>query len=235
MNEEIRIPLHFQEGVYSLDTLPTESDSNLTLRLESYDVVSYIVPGQGNEIRLYDLKKQDILNYLTITYRNNGELYCVELRDGEEVLLVYLHYLNVEDAKAEVLDFAEQSASLIAEELLRCHESVFRLFIEYFYDGESFDYAAKIATETDWKTLLTSVNKRADDPKFIQMLMNNSGNYPRENCIQCDRHTIKIMLQCAPCDLHDMVVNEMTERIRERVVPLLNKTDDFRFIVSEYD
>ena len=163
------------------------------------------------------------MNYLTATYRSSGELYCVELRNGEDVTLVYLHYLDAEDAKAEILDFAEQSAAMISDELLCCRDKVFRLFIEHFYDGESFDDAAKIATEEDRKTLLASAGDRAEDPKFLQMLINNSGNYPYDNRIPCDSHTIGIMLQCAPCALYEFVVNEMTKRIRERAVPYLIK------------
>ena len=235
MNEEIRIPLHFKEGVYPLSSLPAETEDDLVLCSDPSDILSYRVSKERNTVRLYSIPKQDILNYLTATYRSSGELYCVELRNGDDVLLVYLHFLDAEDAKAEVLDFAEQSASMIADELLCCREKVFRLFIENFYDGESFDYAAKIATESDRKTLIASAGDRADDPKFLRMLVNNSGNYPYDNRIPCDSHTIGIMLQCAPCPLYEFVVNEMTKRIRERVVPLLDKTDDFQFIASEYD
>ena len=235
MNEEIRIPLHFKEGVYPLSSLPDGTDDDLVLCPESFDILSYRVPKQKNTVRLYSIPKQDIMNYLTATYRSSGELYCVELRNGENVLLVYLHYLDAEDAKAEVLDFAEQSAAMISDELLSCREKVFRLFTEHFYDGESFDFAAKIATDEDRKALIASAGDRAKDPKFLQMLINNSGDYPYNNRIPCDSHTIGIMLQCAPCALYEFVVSEMTKRIRERVVPLLDKTDDFQFIASEYD
>ena len=207
--------------------------------MEPCNVLSYAVPGKGNVVRLYSLDKQDVLSHLTATYRDSGELYCVELRDGEDVLLVYLHCLDANDAKAEILDFAEQSAEQIAEVLLKSHEKVFRLFIEHFYDGESFDFAAKIATEADWQTVLDNAveraGDRANDPRFAQMLMNHSGNYPHKNRVPCDTHTIRIMLQCAPCDLYEFVVRKMTERIKARVIPQLNKTDDFQFIVSEYD
>ncbi|MCR4646956.1 MAG: hypothetical protein K5695_16380 [Oscillospiraceae bacterium] len=237
--DEIRIPFHYREGSYPQNALPTESDHFLTLRLEPCDILSYTVPGKGTTVRLYDLKKQAVLENLTATYRDTGELYCVELRKGEDVTLVYLHYLDENDARAEVLDFAEQSAAQIADALLQCHEKVFRLFIEYFYDGESFDYAAKIATEADRQTLLANVSERAkkrmNDPKFVQMLLNNSGDYPYENRVPCDTYTIGIMLQCAPCDLFGFVIQEMTERIKAQVVPQLNKSDDFRLIVSEYD
>ena len=43
------------------------------------------------------------------------------------------------------------------------------------------------------------------------------------------------MLQCAPCDLLNFVIQEMTERIKANVVPKLDKTDDFQFIMAEYD
>ena len=235
MNEEIRIPLRFRQGMYRLNELHTEDDNVLSLCFESYNILTYEVPNRGNKVRLYELEKHDVLAHLTATYRESGELYCVEMRDGEDVLLVYLHYLDENDAKAEVLDFAEQSAALITKELLERREKLFRLFIEWFYDGESFDYAVKPATEADKQALIESAGKRAEDPEFLRMLLNNSGDYPYENRIACDDHTIGIMLQCAPCPLFETVVSEMTERIRERALPLLDKTDDFQFIVSEYD
>jgi hypothetical protein len=237
--DEIRIPLHFREGMYHLNELPTESDDFLLLRLEPCEIVSYSVPGKSNVVRLYNLEEQFVLDHLTTTYRETGELYCVELRGDEDVALVYLHYLDENDAKAEVLDFAEQSAAQISEELLQCHDKVFRLFIEHFYDGESFDYAAKIVTDADRQALLANPGERAakrmSNPRFVQMLLNNSGNYPHEKRVPCDTHTIGIMLQCAPCDLLDYVIQEMTERIKAQVVPKLDKTDDFQFIMAEYD
>ena len=237
--DEIRITLHFREGMYSLNELPAESDDFLLLRLEPCEIVSYTVPKQNHVVRLYNIDKQDVQKYLTATYRETGELYCVELRRDEDVTLVYLHYRDENDARAEVLDFAEQSAAQIAEELLQCHDKVFRLFIELFYDGESFDYAAKIVTDADRQALLANPGERAakrmSNPRFVQMLLNNSGNYPHEKRVPCDTHTIGIMLQCAPCDLLNFVIQEMTERIKANVVPKLDKTDDFQFIMAEYD
>ena len=237
--DELRIPLHFRAGIYHLNELPAESNDFLLLRFEPCEIVSYTVPGKGTSVRLYNLKEQFVLEHLTATYRETGELYCVELRSDENVTLVYLHYLDENDAKYEVLDFAVQSAAQIAEELLQCLDKVFRLFIEHFYDGESFDYAAKIVTDADRQALLATPGERAakrmSDPRFVQMLLNNSGNYPHEKRVPCDTYTIGIMLQCAPCDLLDFVIQEMTERIKAQVVPKLNKTDDFQLIVSEYD
>ena len=94
---------------------------------------------------------------------------------------------------------------------------------------ESFDYAAKIVTDADRQALLANPGERAakrmSNPRFVQMLLNNSGNYPHEKRVPCDTHTIGIMLQCAPCDLLDYVIQEMTERIKAQVVPKLDKTD----------
>ena len=89
--DEIRIPLHFREGMYHMNKLPAESDDFLLLRLEPCKIVSYTVPGQSNVVRLYNLEEQYVLDYLTATYRETGELYCVELRNDGDVTLVYLH------------------------------------------------------------------------------------------------------------------------------------------------
>ena len=71
------------------------------------------------------------------------------------------------------------------------------------------------------------------------MVINNSGNFPNENRISCDRDTISVMLRCAPhkiyTELMDTAIKIMSEKIQNTVVNALEKTDDFRTIAEEYD
>ncbi len=235
MNEDIRIPLHFQPGVYPVGKLPAVSENFIAIQHEPSDTISYTVPCTGREVRLHRLSKSYILEHLTANYRENGGLYCVEIRDGDDVSLVYIHYLDEEDARNEIGEFIFLSSLQITKQLSERKDKMFRLFIEYFYNGENFDLAAVTASEKDKEALLASAGKRTEKPAFVNMLLNNSGNYPRENRIECDSHTISIMLRCSPCDLHEMVVNETAAFLKKRLVPKLDKTDDFKFIVSEYD
>ena len=41
--DEIRIPLHFREGMYHLNELPAESDDFLVLRMEPCEIVRWII------------------------------------------------------------------------------------------------------------------------------------------------------------------------------------------------
>lgn len=235
-----KIPLQFQAGRYRLSALPTECADALTLTLGACDILSYNTPKDGIEVRLYSkigfmLTEQLLQEGLCATYSEDGMLKYVEVTQGEDVRLVYIGYRDDEDARAEILDFAEQSAENISSELLRFNKKAARLFIEYFYDGEGVDFAVKLADEADVQAVLDSLGARANQPDFAAYAVNNSGNYPNENRIECDRETLRIMLQCAPCALWDTAVTALTAGIKARVIDKLDKTDDFQFIAEEYD
>ena len=65
----------------------------------------------------------------------------------------------------------------------------------------------------------------------------NSGDYSSD-LIFGDNHTFKIMLSCAEYEEFDFfqyAVDIMTERVREKTVDRLQKSDDFKFISMQYD
>lgn len=239
MITEYKIPLQFKPGKFHLNELPANNKDVLLLSCGKYDILSYFVPKYRTEVRLYNITEQLIQNYLYATYNDNGQLKYVELIQDDDVRLLFISYIDDADARAEVLDYAEQSAYIISCELLKCKEKVSRLFIEYYRDCEAMDFAAKIGTVAEKQVLIDSLGEKANRRDFVEMVTNNSGNYPHEKRIECDRYTLEIMMLCANPDIQiellDMAIDVMTNIIRDNVVDKLNKSDDFKFIAEEYD
>ncbi len=235
---EYKIPLQFPEGKYGLGDLPQDAADVLTLSLGEFEILSYPTPKDGTEVRIYSsigfrITEQMIRDGLSATYSNDGMLKYVKLTQGDTVRLVYIGYRDPEDAKAEILHFSEQNAEIISHKLLKSNKKAARIFIEY-YRGESVDFAVKIADEADVQAVLHSTGNCTKQPDI-----NESGNYSSEDRITCDCHTLDIMLLCAPnsCgnELMDLAIDTMIAGIKVCVMDQLDKTDDFQFIVAEYD
>lgn len=239
MAVEYKIPLEFKSGKYGFSTLSSDNVNSLTLSLGECAVLSYSVPNDGTEVRLYNVTEQLIHDGLFATYDNSGQLKYVELIQDDDIGLVFINYIDNEDAKNEVLDFAEQSADIISNELIKCKDKVARLFIEYYKEIEGFDFAAKIGTVADKQAAIDSLSERARQRGFEKMVVDNSGDYPNENRIECDRHTLEIMLLCATreirSELLDLAIDVMINRIKNSVIDVIDKSEDFKFIAAEYD
>lgn len=239
MATEYKIPLKFKSGKYNITELLADSENVLILSLGEFGVLSYSVPEYETEVRLYDITEQIIENTLFATYDDCRVLKYLEFIKDDEKRLVYINFTDNEVAKEKIIDFAEQSADIISNELIKCKDKVARLFIEYFCDGESVDFAAKIGTAADKQAAIDSLSERAKQRGLEKSVIDNSGNYPHKNRVECDNHTFGIMLLCAmPCqysELFDLAVDIMTKLIKNSVIDTLDKSDDFKFIVSEYD
>lgn len=236
---EFKIPFLFKAGKFHYSELGENSENVLTLFHGQFNILSYYTPNSNTEVRLYDVSEQSLKNDMYVTYNHSGILKYVELLHGDEVRLLFINYLDENEAKSEILDFAEQSADIISNKLLQCKDLVARLFIEYYKDYEGFDFAAKIGTVKDKQAIIDSLTEKSQQSGPEKTVVDNSGDYPNENRIACDRHTIEIMLFCSPVeirnDLLDMVISVMTDNIKNKVIDRLNKSDDFKCIVSEYD
>lgn len=237
MENEYNIPLKFRAGQYNLTKLLSGSESAITFSLKAGGVCSYSVPYYGTEVRLYGITEQIIRDALFATYDDNGQLKYIEIVSNDEVRLIYIHFLDNECAKEEILDFAAQSASIISNELIACKEKVARLFIEYFYDGEAVDFAAKIGTVADKQAIIDRLS--GGDGQHDLEIVDNCGDYPFKNRIECDTNTFSVMLLCAApefrSELFGLAVDIMEKYIKDKVVDVLDKSSDFKFIVSEYD
>lgn len=237
--KEYKIPLQFKSGKFHFSELPANDENVLLFSCEKFDILSYFVPKYGTEVKLYNITEQLLQDCLYATYNDNGQLKYVELIQGDDIRLLFINYIDDADEKAEVLDYAEQSAYIISNELVKCKEKVSRLFIEYYRGVEGFDFAAKIGTVADKQTVINSLGERAEQHDFVEMAVNNSGSYPHENRIECDRDTLSVMMLCANPDiqveLFDMAIDVMTNIIKNNVIDKLDKADDFKFIAEEYD
>ncbi|MDE7097855.1 MAG: hypothetical protein K2O60_01740 [Ruminococcus sp.] len=237
--KEYKIPLQFKSGKFHFSELPTNNENVLLFSCEKFDILSYFVPKYKTEVRLYNITEQLLQDCLYATYNDTGQLKYVELIQGDDIRLMFISYIDDADEKAEVLDYAEQSADIISNELLKCRDKVSRLFIEYYREVEGFDFAAKIGTVADKYALIKSLGDRAKQCSFVESVIDNSGDYPHENRIECDRDTLDIMILCAnpniQLELLDMAIDVMTNIIKNNVVDKLDKADDFKFIAEEYD
>ncbi len=239
MVTEYKIPLKFKSGKYNLTELLADSEHVFILSLGECGVLTYSVPEYGTKVRLYNITEQIIQNTLFATYDDCGCLKYLELIKDDEIRLVYINFTDSENAKEEIVDFAVQSADIISNELIKCKDKVARLFVEYFCDGESVDFAAKIGTVADKQAVIDSLSERAKKQGLEKSVINNCGDYPYKNRIECDNNTLGIMLLCAmPCqysELFDLAVDIMTEHIKNNVIDAIDKSDDFKFISSQYD
>ena len=237
--KEYKIPLQFKSGKFHFSELPTNNENVLLFSCEKFDILSYFVPKYKTEVRLYNITEQLLQDCLYAIYNDTGQLKYVELIQGDDIRLMFISYIDDADEKAEVLDYAEQSADIISNELLKCRDKVSRLFIEYYREVEGFDFAAKIGTVADKQALIKSLGDRAKQCSFVESVIDNSGDYPHENRIECDRDTLNIMMLCANTDIQvellDMAIDVMTNIIKNNVVDKLDKADDFKFIAEEYD
>lgn len=232
MTSEYYIPLNHSSGKYKLADLPSNDENGLTLSHNKYDILSYSVPKHGTEVRLYSITEQMILDTLSASYDKDGQLEYIEITCGDMVKLVYIRFADEETAKETIWNFANYHADKIADEIINRKQKLARLFIEYFYDGEAVDFSVKPATSADVQAVIDSYDGSLD-------AIDNCGDYPYKNRISCDNDTLKIMLSCTSPDFSDdlfgFAVYVMTNRIKDRVLDVIDKTKDFKLIAGMYD
>lgn len=235
MKNVYNIPLQYKSGKFYLSDITELSDEDvLIISHDSYDILSYNVPQYGTDVRLYSITKESIENTLSVIYNENGNLENIEITCGNKTKLVYIHFADNETAKETVQQFANFYADKISNKIINYKEKIARLFIEYFYDGVAVDFAAKIGTVSDMQTVIEKYKGNSDTA-------NNSGNYPYENRIasDSDTETLGILLLNADTnfrnELFNFAVREMTGLIKKRVLNIIDKADNFKFISEEYD
>jgi len=228
------IPVTYKEGTYS----PTEFHKDIKNGIDfdydaQYQILTYTVPVGENhhEIRLYQIPNKELMETLHISYDKNGQLQKITARlwNNKETLL-YISYADLEDAKQKIKSFAVSNADSIAELVCTCTDIVARLFIEYFWDGEAIDFHALLGTPAQ-KEALEKKYPKYDD------IGDNSGDYSSD-FIYGDNHTFGIMISCSEYEKFDFfqyAVDIMAERIKEKAVPMLHKSNDFKFICDMYD
>ena len=106
------------------------------------------------------------------------------------------------------------------------------MFFDYFYDGEAVDYSAMIGFEADLQAIV-------DEYDGDHEVLDNSGNYPQENCVRADIDYLGVMLMCMDPKVVNQAFNDicekMTDSIEKLVVDKLDKAEGFEIISGEYD
>lgn len=234
MPELRSIPLTYKEGVYSITDFDESTDSSNAIYFDydaKYQMLSYdIFVGKDERgMTLYSVPEDDLIRTLRAVYGKDGTLQNITATlNGHETLL-YIRYENEEHARQEIRKFAIRNAEAIIEQIQQCTDVVARLFIEYYIDSDIIDYHAVIGTAAQADELRQ--NGRFKDS------CDYAGNYPSEN-IEGDNERLITMVRCAegyPTKNFQYAVEIMSKHIEEHPLAALHKTEDFKYICSEYD
>lgn len=229
-----KIPLKFKAGEFKLGELPDyKPDECLELDYDNeYQMIDYSVPMYGCEARIYTASRELMPNALTAFYDKNGELDKVEFANNGRTRLFYIRYKNISASERGVLKFINEQADKIAKEVVGRKQTLARLFVGRFYDGEAVEIAVRTATTEEMLEVIDYYNGDVS-------VADNSGNYSVEKMITIDCEALGIMLMCTMGEFRSMLFNKAAEtfeeRLKSRVLDKIDKTEDFKFISEEYD
>lgn len=229
-----KIPLKFKAGEFKFGELPDyKPDECLELDYDNeYQLIDYSVPMYGSEARIYTVSRELMPNALTALYDKNGELNNVKFDDNERTRLFYIRYKNISASERGVLKFINEQADKIAKEIIGRKQTVARLFVGKFYDGEAVEIAVRTATTEEMREVIEYYNGDVT-------AADNSGNYSVEKMMTVDYEPLGVMLMCTNGDFRSMLFNKaektFEERLKSRVLDKIDKTEDFKFISEEYD
>lgn len=229
MIETYRIPLRHHAGKYLAAELDAEGEC-LVIEHDKYDIMTYLLPVYGTEVRRYSVPKEAAEKTLTAVYGKDGELMHVDVLCGDFRRLIYIHFADNEAAKETIWQFCCYQSEELCRRIGQYGGKVARLFTEHFYDGEAVDFAVKIASPEEVGAVALEYGDSAVD---------NSGNYDNERRITCDVDTWGTMILCgAPDfrgDMYGFGVFIMNSAIKRVALPKLDKTANFKYICAEYD
>lgn len=227
-----KIPLRYAEGSFKFSELGRVKNGEC-LELDyddEYQMITYDAPMYGSEVRIYTVPRELMPNALSAVYGSDGVLGKVEFSEGERKRLFYIRYKNITASERGVLKFVKEQADMISKEIIGKKQILSRLFVEYFYDGEAVDIAAKTATAEETRAVI-------DYYKGDITVADNSGDF--DNRIELDWETLGVMLMCTNGNFRSKLfykaAETFEERLKSRVLDKIGKTEDFKFISEEYD
>lgn len=229
-----KIPLKFKEGEFKFGEFPDYKQGEcLELDYDTeYQMINYEVPMYGSEARIYTVPRALMPNALTAVYDKNGELDKVEFDENGRTRLFYIRYKNISASERGVLKFIKEQADKNAKEIIGKKQTLARLFVGKFYDGEAVEIAVRTATAEEMREVIEYYNGDVT-------AADNSGNYSVEKMMTVDYEPIRVMLMCTNGDFRSMLFNKAAEtfeeQLKKRVLDKIAKTDDFKFISEEYD
>lgn len=229
-----KIPLKFKAGEFKFGELgDIKNGECLELDYDSeYQLITYNAPMYGSEVRIYTVPRELMPNALTAVYDKNGVLDKVGFSEGERTRLFYIWFKDIGASERGVLKFVKEQADKISKEIIGKKQTLARLFVEKFYDGEAVDIAAKTAAAEEMRAVVDEYDGDTETA-------DNSGNYPVDNRIELDCEALGVMLLCTNGDFRSMLFNKAAEtfeeRLKKRVLDKTEKTENFKFISEEYD
>ena len=139
-----KIPLKYKAGEFAFHEMDTDEGDCLTLDYDNeHQLLTYNVPLYGGEARLYTVPRELMPGALTALYDNNGNIEKVMLSGTR---LLYIYFKNVMAPERVILKFVKAEADRVCDAIIKRKQTLARIFVEKFYDGEAVDIAAKTAT-----------------------------------------------------------------------------------------
>ena len=233
-----QIPLQYQKGKYPYCELPETDADCLVLYPDGGQTFRYTDPVYQNEIRVYSIPEENPEQKLTAGYSDSGILEYVEVADGNSTRLVYIRFPDDESAKEIIYQFSKYEAQEIADKIMSLHQEFSRIFIEYFFDGQSADIAVRTGTPEEMQEIKEYYQK--SHPRIAQKVTveDDAGAYPFENRIEFDSETFSMMLRCTRNEFKNELFGFsvwILEQKMQEILPWIQKTDDFKFLSEEYD
>ncbi|MDE6426463.1 MAG: hypothetical protein K2K89_10080 [Ruminococcus sp.] len=242
MTENYNIPLKYKEGTYKPEEITDFSGETINIEYIGCEIFRYIVPEHDEEVRIYGVSENPVF---MATYDSDGVIKHIELHRENRIELVYINFKDNEHAKENIWQYSCFWGDWISEKILERKEKISRLFIDYFYDGQSVNFLVNTYTPEDVQKVIDDYNKYMESKgeKYKKRLdyhvEDRSGNYYRDRDIIPDIETLRIMLLCTDNgfagELYGFAVYVMTDRIKNNVLDKIDKTEDFKFIAEEYD
>lgn len=230
---EYKIPREFQAGEYKFGEL-NGSDECLVFNYdEKYELLTYEAPVIESEVRVYTVPREKMPAELTAVYDKDRALEKIIFSNaGEPERLLYMWFRNIMKSEHAVLKYVKAQADEIAKKIIKKKRTLSRLFFGRFYDGEAVELAVVPATAEEAQAVI------AENDGDISAA-DNSGNYPRENMLAVVNEPLAVMLMCTYGEFRSMLFNKAAltfeERVKDRVLEKISKTEDFQIISEEYD
>ena len=227
-----RVPFKHKAGEYQIKRLKGGEDSLEVTCFDGYDIVQRSGGNSDRRFRLYHVDEKSF-DFMTAIYDKDGVLKNVGISGDDSRRFLYLRIDDPQAAENLIRCCAGKSGSNIAAELLKRSGRVRRLFSEYAWDGNFFDYHVIYATEDD----VCKVFDRGA-AEYGGDIIDNGGEYSHDDTVSCDTERLAVILSCIPDDFDygffRIAVNVMDKYVRG-VIPQLDRTDDFKFISEQYD
>lgn len=226
------IPLQHESGTYKLSELVQKEEDSLELFLGEYDILQYEIPSFERCARMYSIDEDELRDTMEVVYDEQEVLQRITYVSQGKSKLLYINLTNSSYTQKMISGYISENAKNIAEQLLVKKGKVYRLFFDYFYDGQAVDYAALLGFEADVQAIVDEYDGERD-------ALDNSGDYPQENRIQADTDSLGVFLMCMDHEeaygIFNEICEKMTEEIKKLVLESLEKAEDFEVIAGEYD